>query len=559
MKSETNVTSTRSSQKAFTYSAPVLRILFVIDGRIRLDKDPTQFGLGFVLDTLCDPSWNTVRVELSVATREESICDAARGDYDVRYTGFKFTQPDFDGDAWDQVWFFADRPNEHDGGELDTDANILAPYVLSDDEARTLAEWMDRGGGVFATGDHGVLGASLCHRIPRVRTMRRWKIADGVPAVDGSRSNQTLQGQNPSGASEGDTLLQPIELVYSNAVHSMPFSFVSRPHPLLCSDLGPIDHFPDHMHEGELVPDDDVKLDESLGILGYTRPEYPVAVPEILARAIGDIGPARRRPRPHIIAYGKTTNPRYLEPLAELSRAASAFAFARQLPAKRFGLVSVYDGDVAGLGRVVCDSTWHHWLSINLAGIAEANNADYRKMQAYYRNIALWLARPAQRGAMSLAAVWRVLTLSGPMAFSGRRSPWEMGERALALLGGWLAPCWINELVVSQLNASSLYLAKRPGESDSLTPAWQGLPEELVNRAILGAMCHALKPLAAKVRRAQTLRNDVEVDPKEIERLAARGVAKVPALIRENLDEAIKALGTLRDRVSVAEKRGSSA
>jgi hypothetical protein len=128
--------------------------------------------------------------------------------------------------------------------------------------------------------------------------------------------------------------------------------------------------------------------------------------------------------------------------------------FWSQLPPKRFGLVSVYDGDAVGLGRVVCDSTWHHWLSFNLAGIAEANNADYRKMQAYYRNIALWLARPAQRGAMSLAAVWKVLTLSGPMAFSGRRTPWEMGERALALLGGWLAPCWTNELVVSQLNAS---------------------------------------------------------------------------------------------------------
>ena len=68
-----------------------------------------------------------MRVELSIATREQSISDEARGGHDVRYTGFKFRQPDFNGDAWDQVWFFADRPNEHDGGELDTDANILAP------------------------------------------------------------------------------------------------------------------------------------------------------------------------------------------------------------------------------------------------------------------------------------------------------------------------------------------------------------------------------------------------------------------------------------------------
>jgi hypothetical protein len=181
-------------------------------------------------------------------------------------------------------------------------------------------------------------------------------------------------------------------------------------------------------------------------------------------------------------------------------------------------------------------------------------------MQAYYRNIALWLARSEQRRAMSLAAVWGVLTLSGPMAFSGRYSPWDLGERALTLLGGdWFAPCWINELVASQVNATSLYLAKQTGESDSLTPAWDGLPEELVNRAVLGAMCQALKPLAADVRRAQTLRNDVEVDPKEIEKLAARGVAEVPRIIRENLDGAIRTLSDLRDSVAAAEKRASSA
>ena len=133
---------------------------------------------------------------------------------------------------------------------------------------------MDRGGGVFATGDHGVLGASLCHRIPRVRTMRRWKIADGVPAVEGRAATGPCRA---TARSEGDTLLQPIDLVYSNVVRSIPFFFVDRPHPLLCSDLGPIDHFPDHMHEGELVPDDQVQLDKAPDIPGYTRPEYPVA------------------------------------------------------------------------------------------------------------------------------------------------------------------------------------------------------------------------------------------------------------------------------------------
>ena len=558
MTSGADISSALSSRKALTYAPPTLRILFVIDGRIRLDHSELEFGLGYVLDTLCDPSWNAARIELGIATRETSISDDARDGREVRYRGLKFTQLDFNIDAWDQIWFFADQPNTDDGGPRDTDANILPPYVLDDDEARILAEWMDRGGGVFATGDHGVLGASLCHRIPRVRTMRRWKIADGVPPLDGSNHNQTWQGENPSYSSEGDLLLQPIELLNTQVVHSIPFLFLTRPHALLCSDLGPIDHFPDHMHEGELVPDDEVDLDRPLGIPDYTRPEYPVAVPEILASAIRDIGVALPRPRPHIIAYGKTTHARYLDLSPELSGNAIALAFPLQLPPKRFGLVSVYDGDLVGLGRVVCDSTWHHWLSINLHGIAQANNTDYQKMRAYYRNIALWLATPEQRRAMSLAAVWGVLTLSGPMAFSGRYSPWDLGERALTLLARWFAPCWINELVASQVNATSLYLAKRTGESDSSTPAWGGLPEELVNRAVLGAMCQALKPLAADVRRAQTLRSDVEVDPEEIEKLAARGVAEVPKIIRENLDRAIRTLSGLRDTVATAERRASS-
>ena len=33
---------------------------------------------------------------------------------------------------------------------------------MTDGELKVLAEWMDAGGGVFATGDHAYLGASMC-------------------------------------------------------------------------------------------------------------------------------------------------------------------------------------------------------------------------------------------------------------------------------------------------------------------------------------------------------------------------------------------------------------
>lgn len=554
MQSETHTSSPLSNRSALTYAPPVLRILFVIDGRIGLDRGAGTFGLGYVLDTLSDQAWD-VAVEVGIATREESISEEMRDGREVRYSDFKFTQSDFDIDQWDQIWFFADQPYEGDGTAPDT--SIVPPYVLEDGEALALAEWMDRGGGVFATGDHGVLGASLCHRIPRVRTMRRWKVADRVPTKGGQKRNETLQGEGSD--PERDTLLQPIELVTSRVVHSLPFRYLDRPHPLLCSDLGPIKEFPDHMHEGELVPDDEVDLDKPLDIPGYTRPEYPSAIPEIMASAIGDIGTAHWRPRPHIIAYGKTTHARYgdiVEPPEDLM----AFVFRPQLPPKRFGLVGAYDGDPARVGRVVCDSTWHHWLSYNLVPIAEQDAPSYRKMQAFYRNVALWLARPTQRRAISLAAVWGVLTRSGPLVFSAvsdRHTAWGMGERAMALLGSWISPCWVGELVAAQLNATSLYLAKQSGEPDSPAPSWERVPEELVNRAVLGAMCEALMPLALEVSRAQRLRDDVEVDPKEIERCAALGVAEIPRLIGDSLDEAIEALRRVRYDVAAAEQRAS--
>ena len=488
-------------------------------------------------------------------TQEASIAEAPRGGREVLHVGFRFDQEGFHIDEWDQVWIFADQPNLDDGGPSDTDAQIVPPYVLDDSEALVLAEWMDRGGGVFATGDHGVLGASLCHRIPRVRTMRKWRIADGVPARDGSRKNQTWQGPDPDWPNEIDTLLQPVELVTKRVTGSWPFLSLRRPHPLMCSIEGPITEFPDHMHEGELVPDDEVDLERPLGIPGYERPEYPEAIPEVLALSLGPAIEWRVRPRPSIVAFGHTTNPRYLDISPEPGEVAGAILFRPALPPKRFGLVSAYDGDPVGLGRVVCDSTWHHWLSVNLHAIAEEGGPAYRKMQAYYRNVALWLARASQRRSMSVAAVWTALTHNGPVAFSERRTPWALGERTLMLLGEWLSPCWVDELVNVHVDATSLVLARSTDQDDPWAPQWGGVPEDLIHRAVVGALCQALLPTAMEVLAKRTLREDVEVDVAAIETKAAAAVADVPRLIRESLEGAIVGLERLRNGVAEAEER----
>lgn len=534
--------------------APVLRILVVIDGRIQLDHDTGLFGLGYVLDTLTDPGWGLAQVNLGIVTRENSIAEGPRGGREVLHVCFRFDKEGFDLDEWDQVWIFADQPNLDDGGPSDTDAQIGPPYVLDDQEALVLAEWMDHGGGVFAVGDHGVLGASLCHRIPRVRTMRRWRIADGVPARDGSRKNQTWQGPDPDWPNESDTLLQPVELVTKRVTGSLPFLSLRRPHPLMCSLEGPITEFPDHMHEGELVPDDEVDLERPLGIPGYERAEYPEAIPEVLALSLGPDTEWRVRPRPSIVAYGHTTNPRYLD-MTEPGQLAGAILFRPALPPKRFGLVSVYDGDPVGLGRVVCDSTWHHWLSVNLHAIAAQDGPAFHKMQAYYRNVALWLARASQRRSMLVAAVWSALTHNGPVAFSERRTPWALGERTLMLLGAWMSPCWVDELVNVHVDATSLVLARSTDQDDPWAPQWGGVPEDLVHRAVVGALCHALLPTAMGVLAERTLREDVEVDVAAIRTEADAAVAEVPRLIRESLESAIVGLERLRNEVAGAEER----
>lgn len=87
---------------------------------------------------------------------------------------------------------------------------------------------------------------------------------------------------------------------------------------------------------------------------------------------------------------------------------------------RRFGAIGAYDGHRQEVGRVVVDATWHHFFDGNLIG--ELGNADpvksvgfqasvqgtvaFEDISAYFRNIAVWLARPASQRCMWWRAVW---------------------------------------------------------------------------------------------------------------------------------------------------------
>ena len=280
----------------------------------------------------------------------------------------------------DVVWLFA--------------ANTRGTPPLSNNEVAAIANFMNRGGGVFATGDHEDLGVAMCGEIPRVRSMRKWYFPD--PGPNGEPVAPIVCGPNRYDTNrvgydgtwqfndQSDDIPQQIQPRY---YHSGIFK--KHPHPLLCGPGGKtIKVLPDHPHEGECIepwePEAELPIDG-----GFI--EYP-------------IGPGGERELPQVVATS-TMIPGTGDPNSV------------RCPGKppivggSFGAVSAYDGHRAEVGRVTCDATWHHFININLTGAIGApppkdmgflasvqGQQHLEDIKAYFRNIALWLApRKLQR------------------------------------------------------------------------------------------------------------------------------------------------------------------
>jgi hypothetical protein len=500
-----------------------IRILFVIDGRINTEHGPRDFGLGPVIDTLRSREFAWwVRFHVTVVDRDAPEC-------------FRFTQPGFNIDDYDQVWFFGDWPGVDANASLETLTDDMIQREkyspLDDAELRIVADWMDRGGGVFAAGDHTLLGASMCSRIPRVRNMRKWTKAQSVPSFAEPDRHETLVHAPQGGLDEweGDRWGQQIFPVYRSASRVVFHQF---PHPLLCGRSGIIDRFPDHMHEGSVIEDDDVPLDEPLDIPGYSGKEFPIPEP-VLHPAIGPTPDVfSRRPRPEVIAYGLTTN--------------------AETAVRRFPLIGVYDGDPVKVGRVVVDSTWHHWFSLNLVGFQAHAPEVYAGMQDYYRNVGLWLATPQQRAFMLILACWGVLVGKQPGAFDRALGIWDLGERVVDAIGRTAPQCILTELVATFLETrelSSPASSRASSGSARRRPARVKPPVRLANEAIVGGIAFELVELAHHHIREQALGRKTQVDGGAILERGLRGVRTGVRELGEALSESYAPFAQLEDRL----------
>jgi hypothetical protein len=308
-------------------------------------------------------------------------------------------------EAFEEIWLFGFNENPE----------------LTPEELALLERFMeDRKGGLLTTGDHSDRGKSIAGDIKRAGKMRLYP----APGSFGTESNSTLE----EGPDVGDVFNEadqnddrPQKIRYARFPLWTPAGSKPRfrPHPLMCSPDGPIDVFPDHKHEGEAV-----------------KPEQPDAHewPEV----------NNHRELPVVIAWGKIKDP-------------SADKFGQEI-----GLVSAYDGHKANVGRIVADSSWHHWVDINLVGNPDVNppfpDAGFdatpegkmvlRKIDAYFINCATWLAPPDKQAEMRRAAWWSILWSDQIVELSTDAPIQRLGAEALEALGQRASSCAVTDWVL---------------------------------------------------------------------------------------------------------------
>ena len=509
------------------------QILVVVDDGIGLVPSPGAFGIGRVIQIIDSLDFVFARTRITIASRQGPVAKLSlSGDARLQnptYTGFRFDRTEPAGgrtlDLFDQVWCFGLNPLIHDPVAA-SDASIVP---IAAGEADALRSWMDAGGGVLAMGDHGLLGADMCSAIPRVRLMRRWTDANGVPDREGTNRLDThrpataaqtyhpVSNPTPSeipATAQTDSVPQEIEWVPDRSVRHGLF-VRERPHPILCHPtLGPIDVFPDHAHEGRCFD----------------------SQAETLVDPDGDFSSAGAPP-PVTIAYGHTLP----DPPWDHAKNAQ--------PARRFPLITVYDGQRAGDGRIVVDSTWHHWMDLNIWELESENGDEWAKIRRYFENVAIWLARPSWRSKMlwiHLSTLkWSYLAVQEIDLTMPTRT---LGRALLDHLRPRLGPCWVTHLlydIIPDFEWREMIVPDFPDPCLSCPPLW------LIEEYLYGAIARASLEHAAKLKvglRAEKLTAaDLRVPDlaKALPAALRSGLTELVQVYRDDLRHATESVGLM--------------
>ncbi len=525
-----------------------IRALVVLDGQ-PTSSHYASFGHG---DLSTDPSNGDAYFGLSefIATLSEGgifgqfAVTKAHRDTDVRGAAdiehFRFDAHDLS--HYDEIWLFGVAPHN-------------APSdALSDSELAALATFMDGGGGVFATGDHEDLGVKMNGRVPRVRAMRKWYFPgpgpNGEPVAPpgmGTLRIDTTQPNVPGSHTvvfdnQSDDVPQPITPRFYTWRSGLVTSQV-YPHPVLCGPKGPIRVLPDHMHEGEVIAPTNLTASFEFG--GKNFVEFPADV-------------QGHRIAPEIIAWG-----RILPEVNISTEGAHQEGTPGQAVPRPFGVVGAYDGHLAKVGRVVVDSTWHHFFDINLIGdpvapfpktegfLASASGqAALADIKSYYRNIGTWIARPSRLWGLFVAGAYAALRAQ-PLAmlvhpgraFTSAETD-HIGALAWDHLRLYTPPCTLLQVhwgVIVQQVGPVVATPWHPAPGD---PGPYFDPQEIA-RTVLGHTVVALGQARSEIERAGDGQQEAQVAE-----AARRGLRSGLAAVAAGLERQAKSLEGLHSALS---------
>ncbi len=513
-----------------------IKILIVVDTEISLSSSPSSFGIERVIRLLRETKVGCQQFTVDIGRRSAQALDIVDNPVGTqpKYEGFRFNSQLPNGkpiiNSYDEVWIFGFKPHAA-FTPPSNDADIGSPNALpaSDDELEVLSRWMNKRGGVFATGDHDFLGAPMASRIPRVGTMRAWTNAQNVPPISGTQridSNRPYTLDEANGidvvatSRERDDLPQKIQWVPWSSFYLTPWLVRRRPHPVLCHPrLGPIDVMPDHPHEGVVfdhVAQPDVglaaiTLNGSYEFGSLSGQDYPTV--------------NGKRPLPMVIAYGNTL----ADPPLQLGKGDST--------AKKFGMISVYDGHHAKLGRVAVDSTWHHWMNMNISQLEATGGDNWEKIKRYYLNLAVWLAPPNRTHlCLHYHLVESLYTYPGIVEFHPTADTLQIGQSIRDRLIKHFGPCWVTQSILQQVFTVNADLHQRlskryllePNEKSARPTAKVCLTTpapEMIESYLLGAMSKAVAAkLFAKGGVESSLKIIGDLDTKTLDKLCAKGV-----------------------------------
>jgi hypothetical protein len=325
--------------------------------------------------------------------------------------------------------------------------------------------------------------------------MRKWSTAQNPPVNFGADRHDTLLRGHDNYYTfndESDDIPMRVRVRRYPLWSVGPFQRRWAPHPILCGKDGVIDILPDHPHEGEVI--EPTNPTATFGFGNYTnKPEYPEVngqrvMPEIIAwaRVQGDHSEGRGS------ATGSDRN-------------------KGPANAKEFGAIGAYNGHRANVGRVVVDSTWHHWFDVNLIGRPRTGDqvdpvedddakafgfeytpegqAHYKRIKNYFLNVAQWLGAPAKQDCMFMRATWGIV-MRYPMAelVSPKLPVWQLGEFAKDAIGRKASQCTVYSWLIPHFEVWRPFLPQHQSALEKLTPEWAGPNWDTFETYVLGGL-----------------------------------------------------------------------